>query len=142
MSNQSGTKAKPPLGHSAQSQSESGYEVGYCRPPKKRRFKKGVSGNEAGRPRGSGILRRSLREILVEKMPVQRGGRMIRLPVYEVLVTNLVNLAMSGNTQLGLKLFQLVPYEEIEKQMSGRYKIPKGTDAGGALESYFRMLDD
>lgn len=120
--------------------SESNYEVGYRKPPNHTRFSKGVSGNRAGRPRGSGAARKSLKEILVETMPVRKGDRIVHLPIYEVLVTNLVNLAMSGNSQLGLKLFQLVPYEEIRKQMPERYIITKDMNVHEAAEVYFRMI--
>lgn len=32
---------------------DTGYEVGYGKPPKSTRFKKGQSGNPGGRPRGA-----------------------------------------------------------------------------------------
>lgn len=35
------------------------YEVSYGRPPKRSRFRKGLSGNPRGRPRKSGAARRS-----------------------------------------------------------------------------------
>jgi hypothetical protein len=119
---------------------ESNYEVGYRKPPKRTQFSKGVSGNRAGRPPGSGAARKSLKEILLEKMPVRKGDRIVNLPIYEVLITNLVNLAMNGNSTLGLKLFQLVPYEEIRRQMPGQYKITKDMDAHEAMEVYMRMI--
>jgi len=119
---------------------ERNYEVGYCKPPNRTQFSKGISGNRAGRPRGSGAARKSLMEILVEKMPVRKGDRIVNLSIYEVLVTNLVNQAMSGNSKLALKLFQLIPYEEIKKQMPNRYVIAKDMDVNEATEVYLRMV--
>ena len=104
-------------------------ESGYCRPPVRTRFAKGVSGNPNGRPRGSGAGRKSLKQILVEKMPVRKGDHVVELPIYEVLITNLVNLAMNGNAQVALKLLRLVPYEEIQRKMPRRWPTQKELSA-------------
>lgn len=119
---------------------ESKYEVGFRKPPKETQFSKGVSGNQAGRPRGSGAARKSLKEILLEKMPVRKGDRIVNLPIYEVLVTNLVNQAMRGNSKLGLKLFELIPHEELANEMPDRYIITNEMNAHEASEVYMRMI--
>lgn len=48
---------------------------GYCRPPKKHRFKKGKSGNPGGRPKGSKGLKTDLKEELASKMTVKIAGK-------------------------------------------------------------------
>ena len=51
------------------------YEVGYGRPPKKHRFKKGRSGNVHGRPKGTKNFVTDLREELNEKITIREGGK-------------------------------------------------------------------
>jgi hypothetical protein len=45
-----------------------GYEVGYGRPPKHTRFRKGQSGNPKGRPKGAKAFNTIVRETLTTKL--------------------------------------------------------------------------
>ncbi len=49
------------------------YEVGYGKPPRHSRFKKGRSGNPKGRPKGAKNLKTELEEELQEKIVVREG---------------------------------------------------------------------
>lgn len=51
------------------------YEVGYGRPPKHRRFRKGQSGNPKGRRKGSRALKTDLDEALKAKLSITVGGK-------------------------------------------------------------------
>lgn len=49
--------------------------VGYGKPPKKHRFKKGKSGNPKGRPKGAKGLKSDLKEELASKITVKIAGK-------------------------------------------------------------------
>jgi Family of unknown function (DUF5681) len=49
--------------------------IGYGRPPKKHRFKKGKSGNPKGRPKGTKGLKTDLKEELASKITVKIAGQ-------------------------------------------------------------------
>lgn len=49
--------------------------VGYGKPPKKHRFKKGKSGNPKGRPKGAKGLKTDLKEVLAAPVTVSIGGK-------------------------------------------------------------------
>src|SRR6202030_3462192 len=53
---------------------EADYEVGYGKPPRHTRFKKGRSGNPRGRPNGSKNLSTLLSETLSEPVIVAENG--------------------------------------------------------------------
>jgi hypothetical protein len=79
------------------------YEVGYQRPPKSTQFKKGESGNQKGRPKGSRTVGAVLQEILHQKIGVTENGKTRRLPALEVMLRRLANDAMR-NEPAALKL--------------------------------------
>lgn len=72
-------------------------EVGYGRPPKRFRFKKGRSGNPNGRPPKSKNAVAMLCAELDRKIPIQEGGRTRSLTKREVMIMRLVNGALKGN---------------------------------------------
>src|SRR5262249_28122736 len=73
--------------------------VGYGKPPVHSRFRKGVSGNPGGRPRGTTtargiklLLKEAYRTVLVKE-----GGRVLALPAIQVLMRGQIALAAKGN---------------------------------------------
>jgi len=75
------------------------YAVGYGKPPQDTRFKKGVSGNPGGRPRGitSGrALKLALQEIY-RPVKIREGDRVTSLLGFQVAMRQLVAQAAKGN---------------------------------------------
>ena len=73
------------------------YQVGYRRPPKKTRFKKGRSGNPAGRPKGARSLKSSFMSELTEKIPAQINGQSRMISKRDALAKQIVNKAAMGH---------------------------------------------
>ena len=73
------------------------YHTGYGKPPERTRFRKGVSGNPKGRPKGSKNLATIFRKITNEKVQVNgpRGPRWISK--LEAGITQLANRAAKGD---------------------------------------------
>jgi len=91
------------------------YEVGFGKPPKKNRFRKGVSGNPFGRPRGRRNLTTVLAETLYEKVVVvDDSGAQRTITRLEAAVRQLVNLAASGDLRALRHLTALVGAAEQE----------------------------
>lgn len=85
-----------------------GYKVGYGRPPKETQFKKGVSGNPAGRPTGARSLHTILAEELRRRVPVQENGRMKNMTKLEVFVRKRVNDGIKGGSRDAEALIRLI----------------------------------
>jgi hypothetical protein len=80
------------------------YEVGFGKPPKRARFKKGQSGNLKGRPKGTLNLATVLERTLREKMLINENGRRKTVTKLEAAIKQLTNKAASGE----LKALQLL----------------------------------
>ncbi len=72
-------------------------DVGYGKPPRSTRFRKGRSGNPRGRPRGSRNLTTLLDEALAEPVIVNENGRRRKASKLQVIVKQLVNKAAQGD---------------------------------------------
>ncbi len=90
------------------------YDVGFGKPPKESQFRKGVSGNSRGRPKGSPnfktILARSLRE---KVMIIKDNGTRKVVTKFESAVQLLVNKAAPGDFRA---LHQLTPHANSAEQ--------------------------
>jgi Family of unknown function (DUF5681) len=92
------------------------YAVGYGRPPTHTRFRKGRSGNPAGRPKGGRGLAALLAAELRKPVAVREAGRLRRISKLEALVAGLVNKALQGDGRARAELVELVQREEAERR--------------------------
>lgn len=77
---------------------DSDHAVGYGRPPRATRFKKGQSGNPAGRPRKAKGQRAIAARVLGEtqRLAGQPKGARVRFNTLEIVVMAMKQLAVSG----------------------------------------------
>ena len=93
---------------------ERDYEVGYGKPPRDTRFKRGQSGNPRGRPPGAKNLSTLLNEALNELVVVTENGGRKRISKRQAAFKQLVNDAAKGNWR-ALKLLVDI-LQDIERR--------------------------
>ena len=84
------------------------YEVGYCRPPKDKQFKKGQSPNPTGRKRKPKSVREQIKDVLAQKIPITEGGKTKKLPRQQIILISLANKAAKGDLNAAAFVFNLV----------------------------------
>jgi hypothetical protein len=117
------------------------YNVGYGKPPRDTRFKKGASGNPGGRPRGitSGrALKLALQEIY-RPVKIREGDRVTSLLGFQLAMRQLVAQAAKGNGPalrmlIGqtLKLEQELEAREVTDAEANQSPADSVTDADRA----------
>ena len=90
------------------------YEVGYGKPPRHSRFKKGRSGNPKGRPKGNKNAATLLRERLYSTVTVTENGRRRKMTVLEVVFRKLTKSALEGDPRAQDRLIKLLPRVEVD----------------------------
>jgi hypothetical protein len=75
------------------------YKIGYGKPPKATRFKRGRSGNPKGRPKGSSNLATDLAEELNEMTTIDVDGRPRRVTKRRAWVKTLLDQALDGDVR-------------------------------------------
>jgi len=78
--------------------------VGYGNPPKHTRFKKGLSGNPQGRPKGTLNIATVLQRTLHQKVAIDENGQRKTITKLEAAIRQLTDKAASGE----LKALQLL----------------------------------
>jgi hypothetical protein len=86
--------------------------VGYGKPPRQTRFKKGRSGNPAGRPKGALNLATTLERTLKAQVLVTAQGRRRTITKFEAALTQLVNQAASGEGRAMTLLLNIIQVVE------------------------------
>ena len=84
------------------------YEVGYGKPPKHTRFKKGRSGNARGRPRGARNLKTELQEELAETIQIKEDGKAKTISKQRAMLKSLTAKAVRGDTRAANVILNMV----------------------------------
>lgn len=84
------------------------YEVGYRKPPKHTRFKKGQSGNPKGRTKGTKNLKTDLAEELAERITVTEGGAPRAISKQRALIKSLTAKGINGDVRAGNLIVSII----------------------------------
>jgi hypothetical protein len=95
--------------------SEVSMSVGYGKPPRNTRFKKGVSGNPNGRPKGSQNVAGVFLKTLKEKVVINENGRRKTITKLQAAIKQLVNKAASGDLRALYLLMNLSREAEAQQ---------------------------
>lgn len=91
---------------------DDGYRIGRARPPKHTQFKKGESGNKAGRPRGSKNLSTLIMEAAHGQVTATIDGKQRKISKVQATTMQLATRAAAGDPKAMLKFLDWV--DEIE----------------------------
>lgn len=128
-----------------------GYDVGYGKPPKSHRFRKGQpSPNPHGRPKKKASLLAAVQECLDEKVPVTLAdGKMKRMKKAEVIAAKITNDAVSGRIQsqrlivsLEQKSSKFCPDPDHESSETQQMREEQEKKSKEFLDNYHRLLDN
>ena len=73
-------------------------EKGYGKPPKKHQFKKGVSGNPRGRPKGKQSFAALFKKLENEKITVQINGKTEKLTIEQAILKRVMIDSVVGKS--------------------------------------------
>jgi hypothetical protein len=82
--------------------------VGYGRPPRHTRWKKGQSGNPSGRPKGARGLKTDLRAELISRMEISMNGKRVSGTKQQLMLRTLSARAAAGDVRATRILIDLV----------------------------------
>ena len=89
------------------------YRIGYGKPPEATRFRKGRSGNPAGKIPGTKSLKAELLDELSQKVPVTENGKRRLMSRQRLIVKRVLADAAKGDAKAREQLFRLI--EQIER---------------------------
>lgn len=98
-------------------------EIGYGKPPKQTQFRKGMSGNPKGRPKGSRNVATVLARALREKVIVNENGRRRTMTKLDAAIAQLVNKSASGDLGAMRQLMALAGSIENEVPISTKKEM-------------------
>jgi hypothetical protein len=104
------------------------YEVGYSKPPKERQFKKGVSGNPKGRPKGSKNIATLFNEIASELIPLTEGSKSKNVTRLEGVLRIQMNSALKGDHRAIKETLQMHRAFELEQIGEQHTSVPHERD--------------
>ena len=87
---------------------DSDYEVGYGKPPKEHRFKKGRSGNPKGRTKKKKNMATVMKDLLERPMTIRQNGQERRVTFSEAFVHRLAARSLEGSPRDMIALMKAI----------------------------------
>jgi hypothetical protein len=87
--------------------------VGYAHPPKRHRFKKGMSGNPPGRPKAVPSFRSDLTAELQEIHQITENGRTLKVTKQRAFIKSLTAAAIDNDIRAGAALLACIRYFRV-----------------------------
>ncbi len=115
------------------------YQVGFKKPPKGTRFRKGQSGNPQGRPKGTKNLKTDLFEELQEQVLVREGPAEKQLSKQRVVLKSLTNKAIKGDTRAANIVLNMV-LRLLDGEGSDEADAPLSADEQAILQTLEERL--
>src|SRR5436309_2621081 len=84
-------------------------QVGYGKPPRESRFKKGQSGNPKGRPKRPESFARLARRTLDERIVIKENGERRTITKLQAALKQLINKAAAGDAPAIREIIKLQP---------------------------------
>jgi hypothetical protein len=91
------------------SEDPSEYQVGYRKPPRHSRFRKGQSGNPKGRPKASESFGRLARRTFNERITIRENGQRRTITKLQAALKQLANKAAAGDARAIRDVLKLQP---------------------------------
>ena len=116
--------------------SDDTYDVGYGKPPKHTRYKKGQSGNPKGRPKGTKNFSTDLRDMLEKPVSLREGAKTVTVSTQMAALLRLREKALRGDSKAMDKIIQLATQfspEEFKADMD----TPTSESDQRILDRYF-----
>ena len=85
----------------------SDYQIGYGKPPRHTRFKKGQSGNPKGRPKRPDSFAQLARRTFNERIAIRENGERRTISKLEAVLKQLVNKAATGDARATREIIKL-----------------------------------
>jgi hypothetical protein len=119
------------------------YEVGFGKPPRQTRFRKGESGNPKGRPRGLKNPAALLSKVLREPVIVIENGQRRSITKYEALMRQLATNALRGDYKFMRLLIvdQLPKLQEYEDRRAAAAQEAQPSLSSGSLDLFTNALE-
>lgn len=124
------------------SEDDDGYQVGYRRPPKDSRFRKGRSGNPSGQPGANKHSAVLMKKALLQPVLVKQDGRRRRVTKLQVVATQLVNKATQGDYQSIRLLLSYCSWLHSELTEPSRQRGGLSPEVGAAIRRALLGLPD
>lgn len=99
--------------------------VGYGKPPKAHRFRKGQSGNPSGRPKGQKTSLDLLRKEIDRKVTVTEHGRQRKVTKAELIAKQYVNRAVKGDAAALRMMGPLLAALDADLHRRGEARMPE-----------------
>ena len=93
-----------------------GYRVGFGCPPLENQFRKGTSGNLAGRPKGAKSLSAVIAAGLAERIVVTQNGERRSITKLQAAIIQLANKAAAGDRHAAKLIIDLLHQSEIRDE--------------------------